>query len=100
MLADVTDSQISDNTAVTVEEQNDPYPQGFGMVRSKNNIISNNTISGVYTGMWLTDQSTGNYVAFNTLSPGTDGHLGNGIFVNADSNNNNFHGNTLTGPTG
>jgi hypothetical protein len=99
-LTDVTDSQISDNVVKTLKEKNDPYPQGFALIRSKNNIISNNTITGVYTGMMFFNQSTNNYVAFNTLSPGTADHLGNGIFVNTDSNNNNFHGNTISGPTG
>jgi hypothetical protein len=99
-LSDVTDSQISDNTVKTLKEKREPYPQGFALIRSKNNIISNNTITGVYTGMMFFNQSTNNYVAFNTLSPGTAGHLGNGIFVNKDSNNNNFHGNTISGPSG
>lgn len=96
----VTDSEISDNTVETLKEANDPFPWALALYNSKNNIISNNSITGVYTGIGLENQSTNNYVAFNTIRPGTAGHLGSSIFANSDSNNNKFYSNIISGPTG
>jgi nitrous oxidase accessory protein NosD len=96
----VTDSEISDNTFETLKEANDPFPWALQLSNSKNNIISNNSITGVYTGIGFEVQSTHNYVAFNTISPGTAGHLGNGIYADTDSNNNKFNSNIIHGPTG
>lgn len=99
-LQNTTSSEISDNIIETLEKATDPYPSAFGLVQSSNNTITNNTITGVYTGMLFSNQSSHNYVAFNSLTPGTAGHLGNGIYVDNDSNNNRFYGNTINGPTG
>ena len=99
LLSDVRNSVIRNNNITTWGEQNDPYPGGLFLYNSGNNTITNNVITGVYTGMIFFDDSSGNYVDNNELSPGTAGHLGQGITLDS-SNNNVFVNNKIHGPTG
>ncbi len=98
-LSDVRNSVIRNNNITTWEEGNDPYPGGIFLYNSENNTIANNFITGVHTGMIFFDDSSGNYVDNNELSPGTAGHLGQGITLDS-SNNNVFVNNKIHGPTG
>jgi parallel beta-helix repeat protein len=98
-LSNVRNSVIRNNNIVTREAGNDPYPGGFFLYNSENNTIADNSITGVHTGIILFDDSSGNYVENNELSPGTAGHLGQSITLDS-SNNNVFVNNKIHGPTG
>jgi len=100
VLHDVSDSVITNNTITPLRQVQKPYPKCLAMWDSHNNTITDNYITGVSSFIEMRDRSTGNYVASNEVSPFRAGHLGQGITLFEDSNNNIFTDNKILGPTG
>jgi len=99
VLHDVSDSVITNNT-ITPLRQVQNYPRCLAMWDSRNNTITDNYITGVNSAILMNNHSTGNYVAGNEITPWRAGHLGMGITLTGDSNNNIFTNNKIHGPTG
>ncbi|MFC2019833.1 nitrous oxide reductase family maturation protein NosD, partial [Chloroflexota bacterium] len=99
-LHDVSDSVITNNTITPLQQVTPGSPVFLTMHDSPNNTITDNYITGVATGIWMNNHSTGNYVAGNEITPFRAGHLGMGITLEGDSNNNIFTDNIILGPSG
>lgn len=96
---DVSDSVFTNN-AVTPLLQVQNFPRFLDIWDSDNNTITDNYITGVARFITMNNRSTGNYVAGNEFAPFRAGHVGMGITLTEDSNNNIFIDNKILGPSG